>query len=125
MKTFVLLSLLLIPVATVHAAMPRSEPAQCTRSANLLACQDRDGNVYSVHSQGNTQYVRGVEVVGQRRWVQTNSLYGPLTFYTGLASDGEAWVGYSRRVGWTTQNRVSSSSGQRFSLRCNRLGGCE
>jgi hypothetical protein len=37
-----------------------------------------------------------------------------LTFFTGLASDGEAWVGYSRRVGWTTLNRVSSSSGQRF-----------
>ena len=65
MKTFVLLSLLLIPVATVHAEMTRSEPAQCTRSANLLACQDRDGNVYSVHSQGNTQYVRGVEVLGR------------------------------------------------------------
>ena len=125
MKSVALLVLLLTPLSFALAALPRSEPAQCTRSANLLACKDRDGNAYSVHSQGNTQYVRGLEVLGQRRWVQTNSLYGPLTFYTGLASDGEAWVGYSRRVGWTTQNRVSSSSGQRFSLRCNRLGGCE
>ena len=125
MKALLLLTLLVAPLTAAHAAMPRSEPAQCTRSANLLACHDREGNVYSVHSQGNIQYVRGFEVQGQRRWAQTNSRYGPLTFYTGLASDGETWVGYSRRVGWTTQNRVSSSSGQRFSLRCNRLGGCE
>lgn len=124
MKQLIVLALLLTPFGLAHAALPRSEPAQCTRSANLLACTDRDGNAYSVHSQGSTQFMRGFEVQGQRRWVQTNSRYGPLTFYTGLASDGEAWVGYSRRVGWTTQNRVSSSSGQRFSLRCNRLGGC-
>jgi len=125
MKPLALLVLLYMPVSLAHAAMPSSEAAQCTRSANLLACTDHDGNAYSVHSQGTTQFMRGFEVQGQRRWVQTNSRYGPLTFYTGLASDGEAWVGYSRRVGWTTQNRVSSSSGQRFSLRCNRLGGCE
>ncbi|MBV6285500.1 glutamine synthetase [Pseudomonas aegrilactucae] len=125
MKPVVLLALLFTPLNLAHAALPRSEPAQCTRSANLLACTDRAGNAYSVHSQGSTQFMRGFEVQGQRRWTQTNSRYGPLTFFTGLASDGEAWVGYSRRVGWTTQNRVSSSSGQRFNLRCNRLGGCQ
>lgn len=45
-------------------------------------------------------------------------------FFTGLASNGEAWVGYSRRVGWTTLNRVSSSSGERFKLHCSLIEGC-
>ncbi|WP_410479013.1 glutamine synthetase [Pseudomonas sp. zfem002] len=116
---------LLCSVASAHAAMPRSEPAHCTRSANLLACSDRDGSYYSVQTQGATTYLRGYDAPSQRRWAQTSSRYGQLTFYTGLASDGEAWVGYSRRVGWTTLNRVSSSSGQRFSVRCNRLTGCQ
>lgn len=106
-------------------AMPRSEPASCTRSANLLACADRQGSYYSVQTQGATTYLRGYDAPSERRWAQTNSRYGQLTFFTGIASDGEAWVGYSRRVGWTTLNRVSSSSGQRFNLRCNRLGGCQ
>ncbi|MDD0975968.1 glutamine synthetase [Pseudomonas fontis] len=119
-----LLMLLLFPVAAAHA-MPRAQPADCTRSAHLLACSDRDGNYYGVHTRGSTIYLRGFEAQGKRFWAQTSSRYGPLTFYTGVASDGETWVGYSRRVGWTTLNRVSSSSGQRFDLRCNRLGGCQ
>lgn len=112
-------------VGNAQAAMPRSEPANCTRSANLLACADREGSYYSVQTHGSTTYLRGYDAPTQRRWAQTSSRYGQLTFYTGLTSDGEAWVGYSRRVGWTTLNRVSSSSGQRFSLRCNRLTGCQ
>ncbi len=115
---------LLVAVGSAQA-MPRSEPANCTRSANLLACMDRQGSYYSVQTQGATTLLRGYDRPSQRRWAQTNSRYGQLTFYTGLASDGEAWVGYSRKVGWTTLNRVSSSSGQRFSLRCNRLNGCQ
>lgn len=120
-----LLWITLLAFAGTAAAMPRTEPATCTRSANLLACADREGSYYSVQTQGPTTYLRGFDSPTQRRWAQTSSRYGQLTFYTGLASDGEAWVGYSRRVGWTTLNRVSSSNGQRFSVRCNRLSGCQ
>jgi hypothetical protein len=98
--------------------------ALCTRSATLLACHDRNGSYYSVRTEGSHFYLRGFDTQTRRLWSQTNSRYGTLTFFTGLASDGEAWVGYSRRVGWTTLNRVSSSSGQRFNLHCSLVGGC-
>lgn len=98
--------------------------AKCTRSANLLACVDADGNAYSVNTAGNTLYLRGFEIAGKRYWAQTNSRYGQLTFFTGLASDGEAWVGYNRRVGWTTINRFSSSGGSSGKFTCSRIAGC-
>ncbi|MGE8145969.1 glutamine synthetase [Pseudomonas frederiksbergensis] len=98
--------------------------ATCTRSANLLACVDPDGNAYSVNTVGSTLYLRGFEVAGKRYWAQTSSRYGQLTFFTGLASDGEAWVGYTRRVGWTTINRFSSSGGSSGKFTCSRIAGC-
>ena len=117
--------LLLLAMPTSLFAMPKSSTlAVCTRSATLLACQDGKGSYYSVRSEGRTFYLRGYDFSSRRLWAQTNSRYGTLTFFTGLASDGEAWVGYSRRVGWTTLNRVSSSSGQRFNLHCSLVGGC-
>lgn len=117
--------LLLLVVPSVLSAMPQGNPlALCTRSATLLACQDGKGSYYSLRTEGSTFYLRGYDYESRRLWAQTNSRYGTLTFYTGLASDGEAWVGYSRRIGWTTLNRVSSSSGQRFNLHCSLLGGC-
>ncbi|MDD2127709.1 glutamine synthetase [Pseudomonas sp. 17391] len=117
--------LLLLVVPSVLSAMPQGNPlALCTRSVTLLACQDGKGSYYSVRTEGSTFYLRGYDYESRRLWAQTNSRYGTLTFYTGLASDGEAWVGYSRRIGWTTLNRVSSSSGQRFNLHCSLLGGC-
>ncbi|OLF51272.1 glutamine synthetase [Pseudomonas chlororaphis] len=119
--TLLSLSLLLAQAAT--AQVP-SALATCTRSANLLACVDAQGNAYSVAAAGSTTYLRGFEVVGKRYWAQTNSRYGQLTFYTGLASDGEAWVGYSQRVGWTTRNRFSSSGGSGGAFTCNRITGC-
>lgn len=97
---------------------------KCTRSANLLACVDGDGNAYSVNTVGSTIYLRGFEAAGKRYWAQTNSRYGQLTFFTGLASDGEAWVGYNRRVGWTTINRFSSSGGSSGKFTCSRIAGC-
>ena len=118
-----LLLLLLTPVPAMALAQS-SSLALCTRSATLLACQDGNGSYYSVRTEGSTFYLRGYEHASKRLWAQTNSRYGMLTFFTGLASDGEAWVGYSRRVGWTTLNRVSSSSGQRFNLHCSLVGGC-
>lgn len=90
---------------------PKSTIGELHRSANLLTCVDGQGNAYSVATAGNTIYLRGFEAVSRRYWAQTNSRYGQLTFFTGLASDGESWVGYSRRVGWTTLNRFSSSAG--------------
>jgi hypothetical protein len=103
---------------------PRLDRAQCTRSATLLACVDVQGNRYSVASSGKTMYVRGYESIQRRTWAQTNSRYGSLTFFTGLASDGEAWVGYVQKVGWTTISRVSSSSGDKTRITCDRVTGC-
>ena len=113
----------LLLVAT-QAGQVASPLATCTRSATLLACVDAQGNAYSVATAGNTTYLRGFEVIGKRYWAQTNSRYGQLTFFTGLASDGEAWVGYTRRVGWTTINRFSSSGGSSAKFTCSRISGC-
>ena len=72
----------------------------------------------------DTIYLRGFEKDGNRYWAQTNSRFGQLTFFTGIASDGEAWVGYTRRVGWTTINRFSSSGGSSAKFTCSRITGC-
>ncbi|MFG0541612.1 glutamine synthetase [Pseudomonas sp. YQ_5] len=119
------MALLLLTMPASLLAMPQdSKLALCTRSATLLACQDGKGNYYSVRTEGSTFYLRGYDFTTRRLWAQTNSRYGTLTFFTGLASDGETWVGYSRRVGWTTLNRVSSSSGERFKVHCSLIEGC-
>ena len=117
-----LLGLSLMVMTDAFAQLPSL--ATCTRSATLLACVDPEGNAYSVATAGSTTYMRGYEQLGKRYWAQTSSRYGQLTFFTGLASDGEAWVGYSRRVGWTTLNRFSSSGGSSTKFTCNRLTGC-
>jgi hypothetical protein len=117
-----LIMLSLLVAADAMAQVPGL--AKCTRSANLLACVDADGNAYSVNTAGNTLYLRGFETTGKRYWAQTNSRYGQLTFFTGIASDGEAWVGYNRRVGWTTINRFSSSGGSSARFTCSRIAGC-
>lgn len=103
---------------------PKLTRALCTRSATLLACVDAYDNRYNVAMSGTTLYLRGFESAGNRSWAQTNSRYGALTFFTGLASDGEAWVGTIQKVGWTTISRVSSSSGTRSRITCDRVMGC-
>ncbi|SDT63608.1 hypothetical protein SAMN05216579_5109 [Pseudomonas granadensis] len=118
----VVLSCALLPVVSI-LAQPGTA-ATCTRSANLLACADADGNSYSVNTVGNTLYLRGFEKDGHRYWAQTNSRFGQLTFFTGIASNGEAWVGYTRRVGWTTINRFSRSGGGSAKFTCSRMTGC-
>lgn len=117
-----LLSISLLVAFDASAQIPPQ--ATCTRSANLLACVDGEGNAYSVNTAGSTMYLRGFDAVGKRFWAQTNSRYGQLTFFTGIASDGETWVGYNRRVGWTTINRFSSSGGSSGTFTCNRIAGC-
>ncbi len=119
---FSVLSVMLLTAATAWGKTLAL--ASCTRSANLLACVDADGNTYSVNTVGNTIYLRGFEKNGKRYWAQTNSRFGQMTFFTGIASDGEAWVGYTRRVGWTTINRFSSSGGSSAKFTCSRLTGC-
>ncbi|SCW87217.1 MULTISPECIES: glutamine synthetase [unclassified Pseudomonas] len=120
---FVLASPLLLWMLSASAQTPLL--ANCTRSANLLACADIQGNAYSVATAGSTIYLRGFEAASRRYWAQTTSRYGQLTFFTGLASDGESWVGYSRRVGWTTLNRFSSSGGSAGAFVCGRMNGCQ
>jgi hypothetical protein len=125
MKTALKCSLLSLGLLMIgHASAQVPALATCTRSANLLACVDVDGNAYSVNTVGSTLYLRGFEKAGQRYWAQTNSRFGQLTFFTGIASDGEAWVGYTRRVGWTTINRFSSSGGSSAKFTCSRITGC-
>jgi hypothetical protein len=118
--------LLLVLSGQVYAAPPSPNMAQalCTRSATLLSCIDANGNSYSVAMAGTTMYLRGYESADKRRWAQTNSRYGSLTFFTGLASNGEAWVGTIQKVGWTTISRVSSSSGSHSRFTCSRVTGC-
>jgi hypothetical protein len=126
-RLFWLLAVCLALMSSQAFAMPpspRLDKALCNRTATLLACIDADNNTYSVALAGKTLFVRGYESAGNRRWAQTNSRYGPLTFFTGLASDGETWVGYVQKVGWTTITRVSSSSGSRTKIICDRVMGC-
>jgi hypothetical protein len=117
---------LLLMCAPVFAMppSPRLDRAQCTRSATLLACVDVQGNRYSVASAGKTMYLRGYESTQQRSWAQTNSRYGSLTFFTGLSSDGEVWIGYVQKIGWTTISRVSTSNGDKTKVTCDRVTGC-
>ncbi|WP_296184735.1 glutamine synthetase [Pseudomonas sp. UBA1879] len=117
-------ALLLSTHAWAAPPSPKLDQALCTRSATLLACVDAYDNQYSVAMKGTTMYLRGYESVANRTWAQTNSRYGAMTFFTGLASDGEAWVGYIQKVGWTTISRVSSSSGSRSKITCDRVMGC-
>lgn len=127
MKTKLPIALLLLMLGCPLQALaiaPANGLALCTRSATLLACQGANGSYYSVRTEGSHFYLRGFDSETRRLWSQTNSRYGTFTLFTGLASDGEAWFGYSRRIGWTTLNRVSSSSGQRFNLHCSLVGGC-
>ncbi|TDJ78250.1 glutamine synthetase [Pseudomonas putida] len=127
MKTKLPIALLVLMLGCPLQALaiaPANGLALCTRSATLLACQGANGSYYSVRTEGSHFYLRGFDSETRRLWSQTNIRYGTFTLFTGLSSDGEAWFGYSRRIGWTTLNRVSSSSGQRFNLHCSLVGGC-
>ncbi|WP_260958403.1 glutamine synthetase [Pseudomonas citri] len=112
-------------LAATDVSAQNASMANCTRSANFLACTDEQGNAYSVVTAGSVIYLRGFEAAHRRSWAQTTSRYGQLTFFTGVASNGEVWVGYSRRVGWTTLNRFSSSGGSAGNFVCGRLNGCQ
>ncbi|ABR84118.1 hypothetical protein AO896_26685 [Pseudomonas aeruginosa] len=110
--------------APAQGYLPGTRPADCAYLRNVLACMDRLGNHYSVATAGNLTWLRGYDAASGRRWAQTNTRYGRLTFFSGVASDGEIWVGLSRNIGWTSISRVSSSSGARQRLTCGRVSGC-
>ena len=67
---YLLCGVLLMVTGQASAQVP-SLLANCTRSANLLACVDAQGNAYSVATVGSTTYLRGFEVIGKRYWAQT------------------------------------------------------
>lgn len=117
------LTLLVCGQAQARMLLPLVK-TDCLRSANLLVCEDRLGNSYAVAKVGTDTYLRGYDSLSGRHWRQTSSRYGRLTFFSGIASDGEIWIGSSRRLGWNDVSRLSSSKGGRGSVTCNRLIGC-
>lgn len=124
LRLYCLALLLLAPAAQAQGFLPGTRPAECAYLRTVLACMDRLGNHYSVATGGNDTWLRGYDAASGRRWAQTNTRYGRLTFFSGIASDGEIWVGLSRNIGWTSVSRLSSSSGQRQRLTCGRVSGC-
>ncbi|HBP0106837.1 TPA: hypothetical protein L5P33_003593 [Pseudomonas aeruginosa] len=124
LRLYCLALLLLAPAAQAQGFLPGARPAECAYLRTVLACMDRLGNHYSVATGGNDTWLRGYDAASGRRWAQTNTRYGRLTFFSGIASDGEIWVGLSRNIGWTSISRLSSSSGQRQRLTCGRVSGC-
>ncbi|PWU29423.1 hypothetical protein DK254_14895 [Pseudomonas sp. RW407] len=120
--------LLLAPLAQAAGEpplpFPGLPPAACAWLANVLACMDRDGSHYSVATLGHDTYLRGFDAASGQRWAQTGTRYGRLTFFSGVSSDGQVWVGSSRGIGWTHVSRLSSSSGGQAKLTCGRVSGC-
>jgi len=74
---------------------------------------------------GKDLLLRGQDGASGVYWVQTNSEYGRLQFFSGISSDGKVWSGISRRFGWNQISRFSTSDGQNNRLSCNRISGCE
>lgn len=111
-----------IPVQA--AFMLPGDAMRCTRSATLLNCTDRFGNHYGIAQQGSDTLMRGFDAISGHTWAQTSTTYGRLQLFTGVSSDGQLWVGSSRRIGWNVVGRLSSSSGERDRVNCNRLSGC-
>lgn len=107
------------------AEIPQILPlAKCVRSQSLLACHDRRGNYWSVLTQGNSVATRGFDAASGQRWAQTVTRFGRWYFFSGLSSAGQIWVGSSRTVGWNVLTRLSSSTGDRGAVMCNRVAGC-
>lgn len=100
-KVFGSAALSLFLALPLYAAAQTSMPslANCTRSANLLACSDQLGNRYSVATAGNTIYLRGFEAADRRYWAQTNTRYGQLPFSRASPRMGKA--------GWDTAGELA------------------
>lgn len=127
----VLVSLCLLLIAPLVRAegsaplpFPGLAPAACAWSATVLACMQHDGSHYSIATLGRDTYLRGFDAASGQDWAQTGTRYGTLTFFSGVSSDGQVWVGSSRGIGWTHISRLSSSSGGQAKLSCGRVSGC-
>ncbi|WP_374441357.1 hypothetical protein [Pseudomonas panipatensis] len=130
MKSVLLATCLLLSSALAEAEgeaplpFPGMPPAACAWLANVLACRDSKGNDYSVATLGRDTYLRGFDADSGRRWAQTGTRYGRITFFSGVSSDGQIWTGSSQGIGWTSVSRLSSSSGGQARLTCGRVSGC-
>ena len=130
LKTAALAALLLALPPLVQAEgnaplpFPGMAPAACAWLANVLACMERDGSHYSVATLGRDTYLRGFDASSGLDWAQTGTRYGKITFFSGVSSDGQVWIGSSRGIGWTNISRFSSSSGGQAKLNCGRVSGC-
>jgi hypothetical protein len=97
---------------------------KCTRSATLVNCTDRFGNHFGIVQQGSDTLMRGFDVISGQYWGQASTRYGRQQLLSGVTRSGEAWFGFSQRIGWNVISRVSSSEGSRGRVTCNRLIGC-
>ncbi len=104
-------------------ALPKAA-TQCTRSATLMQCHDLMGNYYSMALMGRTVFLRGHDAVRGLSWAQTSSSTGQGQVFCGFSSDGQVWIGRTRKIGWNVLGRFSSSTGTRGQTSCNRLKGC-
>lgn len=130
MKAALLACSLLLAAPLAHAEgtaplpFPGMTTAACAWLANVLACMERDGSHYSVATLGHDTYLRGFDAGSGLDWAQTGTRYGKITFFSGVSSDGQVWIGSSRGIGWTSISRFSSSSGGQAKLNCGRVSGC-
>ena len=111
-----------------HAEIPRLDglaSANCVRSATLLHCDDGHGGYYGMALQGNDVLLRGHDGVTGLSWAQTSTNFGRVQLLGGISSDGNIWYGVSRSFGWNIISRISSSSGERSRVTCNRVKGCD
>lgn len=132
MSVFLLRQLVMGSVLLLACALPAQaaftlpgDAMRCTRSATLVNCSDRFGNHYGIVQQGSDTLMRGFDAISGQRWAQTSTTYGRLQLFTGISSNGELWVGTSRRIGWNVVSRFSSSKGERGRVNCNRMIGCQ
>ena len=113
---------------SAYAEIPRLDvlaSANCVRSATLLHCDDGHGGYYGMALQGNDIFLRGHDGVTGLSWAQTSTSLGRVQLLGGISSDGNIWYGVSRSFGWNVISRISSSSGERSRVTCNRVKGCD
>lgn len=109
----------------VQAYIPSVVPAAtCYVAGWIVGCRRFNGDRYSMEVLENGWRFRGYETDSHVSWGQVTTRYGDIYFTSGVASDGQAWVAWSRKLGWTSLTRLGSSSGRQVRLTCSRIGGC-
>jgi hypothetical protein len=98
---------------------------RCTRSPSVVACSDNRGSYYSVSRAKDTVTAGGFDASSRQRWSQTMTRFGSVYFFSGITSEGQIWVGTSRKIGWDMRMKMSTSKGDQSRFVCNRLVGCQ